>query len=396
MQLILNPDMIACVTAEPALNELDDIEALDRIYRGRLLRFVAYSVGDQDLAETIVQDALLKAYRNRASFRGDCAVYTWLAHIATNLIRDHQRTRKFQFWRRVRQTALDLTEMSQLLPSGASSPELQMLARERALAVSTALEDLSPKQRMIFMLRFIEEMDPERDLRDDRNADQHGEDASAPRGEGGACEAGREAVMNAIELNNDNPHLREVHLTDEQFAELLIGATPAAVQEHLKTCAECAAEAERVAGAIGSFARESRLWAERRAASQPGLTGAQRPSYAGASMIARPQVWAAAAIAIGVGVAISGHHSQQPQQAVVVRPTMQTQTVAQVSVPGEVMTKPETAAPRTARMTPSKLKADNQLLSAIDGELRAEAAPESLYGLSVSSHAARTSGRMAD
>lgn len=159
MQLILNPRMIACVTAEPALNELDDIEALDRIYRARLLRFVAYSVGDQDLAETIVQDALLKAYRNRASFRGDCAVYTWLAHIATNLMRDHQRTRKFQFWRRVHQTAPDLSEMSQLLPSAASSPEQQMMARERAQMVSAALDDLSPNQRTIFMLRFIEELD---------------------------------------------------------------------------------------------------------------------------------------------------------------------------------------------------------------------------------------------
>jgi RNA polymerase sigma-70 factor (ECF subfamily) len=159
MQLILNPDMIACVTAEPALNELDDIEALDRIYRARLLRFVAYSIGDQDLAETIVQDALLKAYNHRASFRGDCAVYTWLAHIATNLMRDHQRTRKFQFWRRVGQTAPDLSEMSQVLPSEARSPEQQMMARERAGMVSAALKDLSPNQRTIFLLRSIEEMD---------------------------------------------------------------------------------------------------------------------------------------------------------------------------------------------------------------------------------------------
>ena len=83
----------------------------------RLLRFVAYSTGDQDLAETIVQDCLLKAYNARESFRGDCAVYTWLAHIATNLIRDHQRTRKFQFWRTVQKTAPDLSEMSSLLPS---------------------------------------------------------------------------------------------------------------------------------------------------------------------------------------------------------------------------------------------------------------------------------------
>ena len=85
MQLVLDPDMIACVPGETALTELDDIAALDRMYRSRLLRFVAYSTGDQDLAETIVQDCLLKAYNSRDSFRGDCSVYTWLAHIATNI-----------------------------------------------------------------------------------------------------------------------------------------------------------------------------------------------------------------------------------------------------------------------------------------------------------------------
>jgi RNA polymerase sigma-70 factor (ECF subfamily) len=159
MQLILNPDIIACVTGEPALTELDDINALDRIYRSRLLRFVAYSTGDQDLAETIVQDCLLKAYNNRESFRGDCAVYTWLAHIATNLMRDHQRTRKFQFWRKIQKTAPDITEMSSLLPTTASSPESQILARERAQQVSAALETLSVNQRTIFLMRFIEEME---------------------------------------------------------------------------------------------------------------------------------------------------------------------------------------------------------------------------------------------
>jgi len=159
MQLILNPDIIGCVTGEPTLTELDDIEALDRVYRSRLLRFVAYSTGDQDLAETIVQDCLLKAFNSRDSFRGDCAVYTWLAHIATNLVRDHQRTRKFQFWRRIQKTAPDLSEMSSLLPSGETSPESQFLARERAQQVAAALETLSVNQRTIFLMRFIEEMD---------------------------------------------------------------------------------------------------------------------------------------------------------------------------------------------------------------------------------------------
>jgi RNA polymerase sigma-70 factor (ECF subfamily) len=159
MQFALNPAIIGCVPGDATLTELDDIEALDRIYRARLLRFVAYATGDQDLAETIVQDALLKAYNGRDSFRGDCSVYTWLAHIATNLMRDHQRTRKFQFWRSLQKTSPDLSEISSLLPSHETSPENQLLARERAQQVSAALESLSPNQRTIFLMRFIEEMD---------------------------------------------------------------------------------------------------------------------------------------------------------------------------------------------------------------------------------------------
>jgi RNA polymerase sigma-70 factor, ECF subfamily len=159
MQLVLNPAMIGCVSGVPAVSELDDIEALDRLHRARILRFVAYSTGDPDLAETITQDCLLKAYNGRAGFRGDCSISTWLTHIAINLIRDHQRTRKFQFWRSVQKTAADVTEMASVLPSAHSSPESQLLARERAAQVTAALETLSTNQRTIFLMRFIEEMD---------------------------------------------------------------------------------------------------------------------------------------------------------------------------------------------------------------------------------------------
>ena len=159
MQIAANPAMIGCVPGEKTASELDNVEELDRVYRPRLLRYVAFATGDQDLAETIVQDCLLKAYNARASFRGDCSVSTWLTHIATNLIRDHQRTRKFQFWRRVQKTAPDLTEVRSLLPSTESSPERRLLARERALQVNQALQLLSEKQRTVFLMRFIEEMD---------------------------------------------------------------------------------------------------------------------------------------------------------------------------------------------------------------------------------------------
>jgi RNA polymerase sigma-70 factor (ECF subfamily) len=138
--------------------ELDDIDTLVHTYRPRLLRFAAFSIGDPDLAESIVQDCFLKAYRTRASFRGDCSAYTWLRSIANNLIRDYQRTEKFRFWRKARATAVDVSTMASVLASSASSQEARLLAEERAVQVAAIIETLSPNQRRVFLMRFLEEM----------------------------------------------------------------------------------------------------------------------------------------------------------------------------------------------------------------------------------------------
>jgi RNA polymerase sigma-70 factor (ECF subfamily) len=132
MQLALDATMANVHAAAQAGSELDDIEALVRTYRPRLLRFVAFSIGDADLAESITQDCFLKAYNGRASFRGDCSVNTWLTSIALNLIRDQQRLQKFRFWRQARATAIDITDAANFLPSNESSPESKVLVKEKA------------------------------------------------------------------------------------------------------------------------------------------------------------------------------------------------------------------------------------------------------------------------
>src|SRR5215813_14221122 len=83
----------------PAL-ELEDFDSVVEQYRTRVLRFVFASVRDMDLAETLTQDCFWNAYRNRATFRGECSVHTWLMRIAVNLVRDHTRSRHFKFWRK--------------------------------------------------------------------------------------------------------------------------------------------------------------------------------------------------------------------------------------------------------------------------------------------------------
>jgi len=143
---------------ELAVSELDDIDQLVHRYRARLLRFVAFSIGDRDLAESIVQDCFFKAYRARASFRGECSVQTWLTRIALNMIRDQQRTKKFRFWRSFRERALDITEVASTLCSGRCSPEKDILLREKVAQVAKVLAGLSLKQRTIFLMHFQEEM----------------------------------------------------------------------------------------------------------------------------------------------------------------------------------------------------------------------------------------------
>jgi RNA polymerase sigma-70 factor, ECF subfamily len=128
-------------------------------HRAQIFRFLLASTRDVDLAETLTQECFLKAHRNWGTFRGDSSPMTWLMRIAINLQKDHWRNRRIQFWRQTRSNAIDLDEASEWLPSGESSQEQTLLARERVAQVWRAVEDLSDRQRTVFLLRFVEELE---------------------------------------------------------------------------------------------------------------------------------------------------------------------------------------------------------------------------------------------
>ena len=138
---------------------LDDIEGVMRLYRGRILRYALFAVRDRDAAETITQECFLKAYRARENFRGDCSLSTWLMQIAVNLVRDYARSRQYQFWKRAQASAVDVVEVTELLPHPGTSAESSLLAKEKVKQVWAAVEKLSKMQREVFLLRFVEEME---------------------------------------------------------------------------------------------------------------------------------------------------------------------------------------------------------------------------------------------
>ena len=128
-------------------------------YRQQIYRFLLASTRDVDLAETLTQDCFLKAHRNWAGFRGEASALTWLMRIAINVLKDHWRNRRMQFWRQTRTNSVDADEASEWLPSGESSPEQQLLARERVKHVWQSVSRLSGRQRTVFLMRYVEEME---------------------------------------------------------------------------------------------------------------------------------------------------------------------------------------------------------------------------------------------
>jgi len=137
----------------------EEFSAVVTKHRPQIFRFLLSSTRDIELAETLTQECFLKAHRNWASFRGESSAMTWLMRIAINLQKDYWRNRRMQFWRQTRTNSVDLNEASEWLPSGESSAEQQMLAKERVGQVWKAVEGLSERQRTVFLLRYVEEQE---------------------------------------------------------------------------------------------------------------------------------------------------------------------------------------------------------------------------------------------
>jgi RNA polymerase sigma-70 factor (ECF subfamily) len=159
LDAILNPAGLASQALSRGLAH-DEFDGIVREHQQRVYRVILALVRDPDLAANLTQDCFVRAYENRASFRGDSSVYTWLTRIAINLVRDNARNRRQGFWRRILQRGPeeDHEEIAARAPDTRATAERLMLAREELAAVWREVETLSPQQREIFVLRFSEEM----------------------------------------------------------------------------------------------------------------------------------------------------------------------------------------------------------------------------------------------
>jgi RNA polymerase sigma-70 factor, ECF subfamily len=127
--------------------------------RSQLLWLAQRITPFREEAEDIVQEALLKAFRNLAQFRGDAQMTTWLRAIVQNTARDWLRNQKGRVYLPLEQTnPADGSPLTFDFPHPGENPEQRCEREEMEWLVRGEIEKLSSVSRRAIQLCLLEEL----------------------------------------------------------------------------------------------------------------------------------------------------------------------------------------------------------------------------------------------
>ena len=132
----------------------DDDRAYDELYHRharQLMGFFFRQTGsDEPLAADLMQDTFMRVWTARGRFAGSC-FRTWLLTIGYNLLKNHYRHSEHQ-----RQYELFVVQTAEEVADNNIAEHLDSKAFDQAL--SRLLEKMPPESRLLFSLRFEEEL----------------------------------------------------------------------------------------------------------------------------------------------------------------------------------------------------------------------------------------------
>ena len=136
-------------------------EALVRSYDQSVLGLAMNLLRSPEDARDAYQEAFLRVYKNIHLFRFDCSFYTWLYRIVTNICLDHLRKRKIRREEPAMvETADGMIDRTYTMEEdrAAGDPERSLWNRQLSSQIYSALEQLTPRERMVFELRHYQGM----------------------------------------------------------------------------------------------------------------------------------------------------------------------------------------------------------------------------------------------
>lgn len=137
----------------------DAFEQLVRVYDQSVLRLAMNLLRSPEDARDVYQEAFLRVYRNLHTFRFDCSFHTWLYRIVTNICLDQLRKRKVRKEEpSVIETADGPVDRMETFEEDAAAADPERAAWNRQLKnkIEGALQDLTPRERLVFELRHYQ------------------------------------------------------------------------------------------------------------------------------------------------------------------------------------------------------------------------------------------------
>ncbi len=128
---------------------------LAKRYERRIYSLALHYCRNSHDAEDLSQEVWLKAYQALNTFRGEASFYTWLRRITINCFLNHRRSRLFQ---RDTKSELSQYEDDNTVATGQDNLETTVVNRILVDRVLRALSDVTPNQRLIFLLKHHEGM----------------------------------------------------------------------------------------------------------------------------------------------------------------------------------------------------------------------------------------------
>ena len=139
----------------------DAFEQLVRSYDQGVLRLATRLLRSSQEAYDIYQEAFLRVYKNLDKFRFDCSFQTWLYRIVTNLCLDALRKRKV---RKEEPATVETPEGPRNRVEtvedamAGNNPQRNLLSSELKRRIDSTLQDLTPRERMVFEMRHYDGM----------------------------------------------------------------------------------------------------------------------------------------------------------------------------------------------------------------------------------------------
>jgi RNA polymerase sigma-70 factor (ECF subfamily) len=146
--------------ARARTGDSDAFRVLVERHSRSIFRLAYRMTGNEQDAEDIVQDSLLRAYKQLGKFDDRASFGTWLYRIATNCSLDlvRARQRRGETPARAAEAHGETEDAVLALPALDPTPERVALSGEVAGQVSAAMNKLSATERTAFVLRHFEGM----------------------------------------------------------------------------------------------------------------------------------------------------------------------------------------------------------------------------------------------